>query len=310
MLDKDYFTEPERMAELIRNGIYHGRVSVLPGDLRRLKQSYPSLTGSSGELERDGICLCESHGIKYGLEIENYSDYGMPRRVLVYDACEYEKEAGEIRSRHERARDYKDFTERKSGMTGEEGYCPVITMVLYLGQGHFKGKSTLKECLKISEKMKNYASDKIQNYSFPLVEADYVNPLDYRTELRQFFRAMQSRYDKHKLAELFEEEAFQNITTETQKIIAVHLDVKELKKKVIEEDEDMCKAYRELVKDWKQEGRLEGRKEGRREGRQEGRLLDVQNLMDSLRLTAEQAMDALKIEGQEREDCYKIIGRS
>ena len=104
-------------------------------------------------------------------------------------------------------------------------------------------------------------------------------------------------YDKHKLAELFEEETFQNITTETQKIIAVHLDVKELKKKVIEEEEDMCKAYRELVKDWKQEG-------------DKHRLIkDVQNLMDSLRLTAEQAMDALKIEGQEREDCYEILNK-
>ena len=124
--------------------------------------------------------------------------------------------------------------------------------------------------------------------------------------------------DKHKLAELFEEEAFQNITTETQKIIAVHLDVKELKKKVIEEDEDMCKAYRELVKDWKQEGRLEGKREGRQEGRQEGilegqknRLIqDIQNLMDSLRLTAEQAMDALKIEGEERANCYKLLGKN
>ena len=145
--------------------------------------------------------------------------------------------------------------------------------------------------------MRTYASDKIQNYSFPLVEADYVNPLYYRMELRQFFRAMQSRYDKHKLAELFEEESFQNITTETQKIIALHLDVKELKKKVIEEDEDMCKAYRELVKDWKQEGR------------QEGHLLDIQNLMDSLRLTAEQAMDVLKIEGKERNDCYEILNK-
>ena len=127
--------------------------------------------------------------------------------------------------------------------------------------------------------------------------------------------------DKHKLAELCEEEAFQNITTETQKIIAVHLEVKELKKKVIEEDEDMCKAYRELVKDWKQEGRLEGKREGRQEGREEGReegkeegdkhrlIKDIQNLMDSLRLTAEQAMDVLKIEGKERKDCYEILNK-
>ena len=158
--------------------------------------------------------------------------------------------------------------------------------------------------------MRSYASDKIQNYSFPLVEADYVNPLDYQTELRQFFRAMQSRYEKHKLAELFEEESFQNISSETQKIIAVHLDVKELKKKVIEEDEDMCKAYRELVKDWKQEGRQEGKEEGIQEGQKNRLILDVQNLMDSLRLTAEQAMDALKIEGEERANCYKMLGEN
>ena len=68
----------------------------------------------------------------------------------------------------------------------------------------------------------------------------------------------------------------------------------------------MCKAYRELVKDWKQEGREEGKEEGDKH-----RLIkDIQNLMDSLRLTAEQAMDALKIEGQEREDYYRMIEKS
>lgn len=293
------------MAELISNGVYHGKVIVRAGDLRRLKQSYPTLAGSAGELERDGICLCESHGIKYGLEIENYSDYGMPRRVLVYDACEYEREAGLLRARHETMKDLKDFEERKSGMTSEEGYCPVITMVLYLGQGHFKGKCTLRECLEIPDKIKPYAYDKIQNYSFPLMEADYVNPMDYRTELRQFFRAMQSRYDKHKLAELFEQEEFQNISTQTQKIIAVHLNVRELRKKVIEEGENMCKAYRDLVKDWKQEGRLEGRLEGK----SEERIRNLRHLMDNLQLTAKQAMDALQIEDSERENCYRMLER-
>ena len=61
----------------------------------------------------------------------------------------------------------------------------------------------------------------------------------------------------------------------------------------------MCKAYRELVKDWKMEGRLEGQKDRL--------ILDIRNLMDSLRLTAEQAMDILKIEEQERENCYRML---
>ncbi len=71
----------------------------------------------------------------------------------------------------------------------------------------------------------------------------------------------------------------------------------------------MCKAYRELVKDWKQEGREERKEERKEEGDKHRLIKDIQNLMDSLRLTAEQAMDALKIEGQEREDCYRMLVR-
>ena len=47
-------------------------------------------------MERDAIFVCEAQRIKYGLEIETSSDQAMPRRFLTYDACEYEKEAGEI----------------------------------------------------------------------------------------------------------------------------------------------------------------------------------------------------------------------
>lgn len=293
--DKAYFTEPNRLAELICNGIYHGKVPICADNLRRLEQKYPTLTGSSGELERDGIFLYEKHGIKYGLEIENYSDYGMPRRVLTYDACEYERDASQIRIKHEKKRDYSNFEERKSGIKIDEGYYPVITMVLFLGQGHFKGKATLKECLQISEKLKPYVSEKIQNYGFPILEADYVNPLDFHTELREFFRAMQCRYDKSRLAELFQEEAFQNLSMDTQIIIAIHLEMEKLTNKVIEEKENMCKAYRELVEDWKEEGR------------NEGRLLDINNLMDSLRINAEQAMDFLKIQGEDRRICLSML---
>ena len=47
--------------------------------------------------------------------------------------------------------------------------------------------------------------------------------------------------------------------------------------------------------------------EGRLEGQKDRLILDIRNLMDSLRLTAEQAMDILKIEEQERENCYRML---
>ena len=140
---------------------------------------------------------------------------------------------------------------------------------------------------------------------YDILDKEFFSEPQRMAELRQFFRAMQSRYDKHKLAELFEQEEFQSISTQTQKIIAVHLNVRELRKKVIEEGENMCKAYRDLVKDWKQEGRLEGRLEGK----SEERIRNLRHLMDNLQLTAKQAMDALQIEESERENCYRMLER-
>ena len=259
IMDKDYFSEPEKLAELIQNGVYHGRIHIKGKNLKRLNQKYSTLNGKNGELERDGIFLEEEYGIKYGLEIENYADYSMPRRVMTYDACEYERDASKLREEHDIIKDFKTFEEKKSGMKKGEGYLPVITLVLYLGQGHFMGNCTLKDCLQIKNKARKYVYDKIQNYSFPIIEADYVNPLDYKTELREFFQAMQCRYDKEKLLKLFEEERFENITANTQRIIAIHLDMDKLIKKVVEEEENMCKALRDLMKDTREEGREEER---------------------------------------------------
>ncbi len=77
---------------------------------------------------------------------------------------------------------------------------------------------------------------------------------NYHTELRQFIEAMQARYDKKKLSSLFKREEFQNLSTLTQKALAVHLDNNQISRKVIEEGENMCKALRDLEKDWKREG--------------------------------------------------------
>ena len=55
----------------------------------------------------------------------------------------------------------------------------------------------------------------------------------------------------------------------------------------------MSRAFEETYK--------EGRLEGRLEGVEEERIENLKNLMESLKLTAQQAMDALKIPVSERE---------
>ena len=57
----------------------------------------------------------------------------------------------------------------------------------------------------------------------------------------------------------------------------------------------MCKAIKDIKEEGREIGREIGREEGREEGRKETELLSIRNLMDTLKLTAQQAMDALKI---------------
>ena len=72
----------------------------------------------------------------------------------------------------------------------------------------------------------------------------------------------------------------------------------------VRRDFGMCEALRELMKEEIEEERNKGRESGIAEGRAEGRenaiLASIQNLMDSMKWTAEQAMDALKLSVDDR----------
>lgn len=67
-------------------------------------------------------------------------------------------------------------------------------------------------------------------------------------------------------------------------------------KKLEREVSQMCNLSQGI----EERGIEKGRKEGRKEGKQEGILASIQNLMESMGWTAEQAMAALKIPESER----------
>ena len=61
----------------------------------------------------------------------------------------------------------------------------------------------------------------------------------------------------------------------------------------------------------KEEGLAEGREEGLAEGREEGKeemgIASIKNLIETMKITADQAMDFLKITGDERERYSKML---
>ncbi|MDE6675937.1 MAG: hypothetical protein K2K19_14195 [Acetatifactor sp.] len=271
IVDRLYFSDCRRFAELMNAALYQGEEVLLPGNLSPVRRKYPSLSSACGELERDVLMKDAGQNLCYGIEIETESDYSMPERVITYDACDYEYQMREIDKGHRERKDYQSYRERKSRMKESDVLLPTVTTVLYLGEGHWEGKHKLTQMFRLSAKCRELLGANLHDYDFPLLEADCVDSGYYRTDLKEFFQAMQCRRDKAKLRELFQTDAFQNLSPETEQVIARHLHIERLVHKMEKEGLSMCKAFNDLMDEKMQEGKAVGRKEGKKEGRKEGK---------------------------------------
>lgn len=279
---KDYFADRGRFADLMNAFFYQGKKIIQAGELEKEVKFYPAFHGK-GEMGRDVFMKDTARNICYGLELETESDYSMPERIMVYDACELESQIREkARSREkeqEKGKERQSYREKKSRMKEMDFLVPILTMVLYLGTGHWEGKRKLSELYRISEETEGTVSSLLPDYGFPLLEADYMNAEVFETDLKEFFQAMQCRNDKKKLKELLRTERFRHLKEETAWAIAVHLDRKRLAAKIEKEKLDMCIALDELLADERAEGRVEGRTEGEKKGKKEERVFIIRNML-------------------------------
>lgn len=253
--DKTYFSDKRRFADFINVHIYQKRKTVFPKDLMLMKGKYPSISSASGEKERDILMEHKAFSVYYGLELEESVDYSMPERMLSYDAGEYERQIREIVNWHKDKKEYGNYQEKKSRMKPEDRLNRVVNLVLYLGEGHWDGPRKMSELFE--EKKENVTSGN-EEYVLHIIEADYVNPDDYETDLKEFFLALQCRNDKRQLRELFSRESFQNLSAEAQRAILATLKMDVVIAKREKEDISMCRAFEELMQDQWEEGRGEG----------------------------------------------------
>lgn len=258
-IGKLFFADEGRFAELFNTALYNGKKVIRPENLVLAGRDYPGLPGTGGK-QRDILMKDREQNICYGLELETESDWSMPERVLVYDVCEWEMQIREIiKSREKREEEKRTYRERKSRMGEGDFLLPVITAVLYLGSGRWEGRNRLSELFRIPGILREQMGTRLPDYRFILVEADYVKAEDYRTELREFFQAMQCRKDKEKLRRLCRTERFRRLDRETELAIALHLDRRYLVRKIEKEGLHMCQALDE----WMADERAEGKKEER-----------------------------------------------
>ena len=220
------------------------------------------------------------------------------------DVISYTRQKEFLAAEHRRKKDLNTASsgEFLTGMAKGDRLAPVVTLVLYLSDKPWDGARSLHEMLNfknISEKAKKY----IENYNIHILDVCHTPDRElqkFPPDIRFMLMFIKYTKDKKALADIRQLCGQETIAEDTFDALADYMNEPELwkmKEKAGTEKGriNMCEGLRELMADSKAEGR------------EETTLNSVKNLMETLKLTAEQAMDALKIPDDDRKKYVSML---
>ena len=304
MRDKDvltaaYLKNNSRFADLLNGWLFGGRPVVRPEDIQELDSAEirirrDRVTGGvrTGKRYRDVIRRV-ALGMRFAVvcvEEQSEVDYTMPFRVIGYDLDRYEQQLRIRRQEHRERKDLK-AEEYLSGISREDRFLPVVTLVLYFGK-HWDGPRNLKDLLdlegmlpEVRELLADYPVHVIEVGNYPYAEA-------FRTDLKLVFGFVQNADDKEKLRAFAraEEEALSKLAEDAYDLISVMTGTEELDrikkaKQERKEKVNMCKAIDDMLADAREEGRKEtmnGLQEMIADAREEGRKETMNGLQEMI----------------------------
>ena len=220
------------------------------------------------------------------------------------DVISYTRQKEFLAAEHRRKKDLNTASsgEFLTGMAKGDRLAPVVTLVLYLSDKPWDGARSLHEMLNfknISEKAKKY----IENYNIHILDVCHTPDRElqkFPPDIRFMLMFIKYTKDKKALADIRQLCGQETIAEDTFDALADYMNEPELwkmKEKAGTEKGriNMCEGLRELMADSKAEGR------------EETLLNSIKNLMETLKLTAEQAMDALKIPDDDRKKYVSML---
>ncbi len=262
---REFFADHERYADIINGLICDGRQIVTKGDLQILD----SRTGTKC---RDLVRLVSFEGnlAVVGIENQDYIDYAMPQRVMMYESGEYDCQIAQIKRKHRRS---KTKTTRNEYMGRiHKGDCldPTVTLVLYYAAESWDGEKELLGILNstgIPEKFRKM----VQNYEIHIIEIRKLEDTSmFQTDVKQVFDFIRYASDKEKLEELVRREpAFHEMERDAFEFISHYVKASSLREcqeyKREGDTVNMCRALEEIFNDGVTKGEAAGKIEGKEE---------------------------------------------
>lgn len=245
----DYLDDNTRFADQVNGALFHGRQVVKPDELEPA-DSQAVFLGKEAGRRKNYKAIADKVRIWRGklihiLSIENqtFVDYHMVLRNMLTECLSYQKQWKQKRLAHESRNDLAIGTdEYMSGMTKDEKFIPVITLVVYCGTEHpWDGARCLHELLEIDDEVKEFVTD----YRLNLYDCHEHDTFDeYHTGLRQLFEVVRYGKDRAKLQAVMEanKEIYSSLDSDTKELLEVVAKVR-----IKEENKMMEKAKRNMI---------------------------------------------------------------
>ena len=254
-LAKEYISDNAIFVDLINFYFFDGEKKVIDSDLKELDTTSVVTLKEKKQIQRyrdlvKEACIKEDSNntyIIFGIENQSEIDNKMVFRCMIYDALSYLKQLDNI---------------EKPNKNDKIKLKPVITLVLYLGNGEWNGPKSLYEMVDMEKYQ--FIKDRIYDYKLHLISPYEIKNEDFSkltTEMRFVLKYIKYSDDEMKLEKAKNDIDFKKVSNEAVGLIN-EVTNSEFEKNTEGGYVNMCKAIDDMKKKAETKGRNEGKIEG------------------------------------------------
>ena len=262
ILSRDFWKDNKRFADLFNTVLYDGKQVILP---EKLMEADSNLSGSIQTKKKEDVFVerradlirkfaGDSEYAIFLLENQSHIHYGMPLRVMMYDALGYREECAKKKRENKKNAVYANRDEFLSGMRKEERIHPVFTLVVYYGEKPWDGPRRLKDMM---VDMPKWMEKSFSDYSMNLLEIRSSEHAFQNEDVSRLVYMIQHIYRKQ-IEEMKKECADVYVKKDVIKLAGVITENEEIIKYAEEHKEEEVLNMCEATKQWEEKIRNDG----------------------------------------------------
>lgn len=263
-----YFEDRERYADLINGFVFQGNQVVSEDDVQEMDSRVTGVFGKWNlrflvQKYRDCVrrVIFGMGFVVIGIENQDRVHHGMPARIMMEDAANYDKQMRQIRHYHRRKRDLRG-DEFLGGFSRQDKVHPVLTICIYYGREPYDGAKELFEMMEYKN-LPGKLKDMLNNYKIQVLEVRNFKNIDcFKSDLREVIGFIQRAGDADEERKFtFEnEDKFRAMDEEAFDVIVSVTGSDELEgmKDACREEGgkiNMCEAIQGMIRQGREEGR-------------------------------------------------------